>query len=147
MTNSIYRLSRAVYVLNCKYSVESFRVIMPEFESQRFFFFLAYFFVLRENLNFSCFTRRLFFYLACAQFICKRIYFIRRKANTISMQCRCKRFITKWADNITEPGKGKDFNQGMRAIERMMKRDQRLKRRNLNGLARKGVQLHDFEVR
>ena len=80
---------------------------MPEFESQIFFFFLAYLFVLRENLNFLCFTRRLFFYLACAQFIRKRIYFFRRKANTIPMQCRCKRFITKWADNITEPDKGK----------------------------------------
>ena len=70
-------------------------------------FFLAYPFVLRENFNFSCFTRRLFFYLACAQFICKRIYFIRRKTNAIPMLCRCKRFITKWADNITESDKGK----------------------------------------
>ena len=28
------------------------------------------------------------------------------------------------ADNITEPGKGKDFNQSMSTIERLMKRDQ-----------------------
>ena len=107
-----------------------------------FFFFLAYIFVLQENLNFSCCTRRLFFYLACAQFICKRIYFIRRKANTIPMQSGCKRFITKWADNITEPDKVQTSNKA-----RMMKRDPRLKMKNLNGLARKRVQLDDFEVR
>ena len=30
----------------------------------------------------------------------------------------------RWVDNITEPDKGKDFNQGMSTIEQLMKRDQ-----------------------
>ena len=75
---------------------------MPEFESQRFFFiFLAYLFVVPENLEFLMLYAKAFFYLAHAQFICKRIYFIDAKQEG------------KWADNITEPGKGKNFNQGM----------------------------------
>ena len=137
MTNTtIYRLSRAVYVLNRKYSVERFKVIMAEFESQSFFFFLAYLFVLRENLNFTCFTRRLFFCLVRAQFICKRIYFIRRELNTIPMQCSMQKRSIAFANRRRKmgwqyhwPRQRKTlqpmFVVGKSTIERlMMKRDQ-----------------------
>ena len=42
------------------------------------------------------------------------------------MQCRFRRSITfaNWADNITEPDKGKDFKQGKSTFERLMKPDQ-----------------------
>ena len=72
-----------VYVLNCIYSVESLRFRVPEFESQSFFF-LAYLFVLRENLNFSR-LREGFFYFARAQFICKRIQ-SKYHADAVQMQ-------------------------------------------------------------
>ena len=79
----------------CKYSMGSFRVKIPEFESQRFFFLFSISFFSSKKLEFLMFyVKAFFFYFARAQFICKRIYFIRHKANTIPMQCRCKTYIT-----------------------------------------------------
>ena len=45
MTNNNYMLSRAVNVLNCKYSLEGCRVRIREFESQRYFFINIPFFL------------------------------------------------------------------------------------------------------
>ena len=47
--------------------------------------------------------------------------------DAVQMQKHTKLLQTgegKWADHITEPDKGKDFNRGKSTIERLMKRDQ-----------------------
>ena len=128
--------------------MESFRFRIPEFESQSFFFFLAYLFALRENLNFSCFTWRLFFYLARAQFICKRIEG-KHHADAVQMQKKhnlCKQEKEVGLTISLEQAKERTSTEARVSLSGWWS-ETRQKRRNLNGLERKRVQLHDFEVR
>ena len=128
--------------------MESFRFRIPEFESQSFFFFLAYLFVLRENLNFSCFTWRLFFLFgACS---------IRLQTNPKQTPCRCNADaeIHNLCKQEKEVGLTISLDQAKERASTEARvslsgwwSETRQKRRNLNGLERKRVQLHDFEVR
>ena len=67
-----------------------------------------------------------FFYLARAQFVCKRIQ-SEHHADAVQMQKihnLCKQETEVGLTIITGPGKGKGFNRGKSIIERLMKRDQ-----------------------
>ena len=55
-------------------------------------------------------------------------------------------FSGKWAVNITEPGKGKDLNQGMSTIKWLMKRDQTKEEEPEQSEMKEGP-TGDFEVR
>ena len=128
--------------------MESFRVIMPEFESQRFCLFSISFCSSRKLEFLMLYAKAFFLFGAGSIHLQTNLYFIRHKANTIPMQCRCKRSITfahrRRKITLNQTKKGTPIKAWVPLSGWWI--ETRLKRRNLNGLERKRVRLDDFEV-
>ena len=114
--------------------MKSFRVRIPEFESQRFFSFLAYFFVLRENLNLSCFTRRFFLLFgACSIHLQTNLFHStqsKHHTDAVQMQKIHNFFKQETGDRLTISLKqakertSTNVRGRQDTIERLMKQDQ-----------------------
>ena len=131
----------------------SFRAIMPEFEFQIFFFFLAYLFALRENLNVLRFTRRPFFLFgACLIHLQTNLFHWRQsKHHTDAVQMQKIHYFCKQEKEIVQTislNQAKEMTSTKAWVPLSgCWSETRLKNRNLNGLEQKRVRLDDFEVR
>ena len=128
--------------------MESFKFRIPEFESQSFFFLFSLSFCSSRKLEFLMFYVKAFFTI----WRVLNSFANESKANTMLMQCRCRRSIT-FVNRRRKLGKQYHWTRQRKGLTEARVSlsgwwsETRQKRRNLKGLERKRVQLLDFEVR